>query len=269
MFAVFIRFLKDKRNNLIAYLIGSMVFVEMYLSLFPSLKQQAEMLSKLLESYPKGLMSAVGFEGTTAFFSTVENFMSTEFFTLFWPILSVTMLVSYANSMIVAEIEKGTIETVLAQPISRIKLFFTRYLAAAFYFAVFSGVSIFSIVLFAKLHGFEYQLRNYFTVWGVGFLFGMAIFSVACFFSSIFSERGRATFATAGIVIAMYAINIISGLKESLKDLQYFSFFHYMNASQLLGKNHVVDWTFWVFGGSIVVFTLAAAFWFNKRDVAV
>jgi ABC-type transport system involved in multi-copper enzyme maturation permease subunit len=269
MFAVFRRILKDKRNNLIAYLIGSTVFIEMYLSLFPTLKQQADMLNKLLESYPKGLMSAVGFEGTAAFFSNVENYMSTEFFTLFWPILTITMMISFANSMVVAEIERGTIETVLAQPISRLKLFFTRYLAGAFYFAIFSGVSIFSIVLSAKLHGFDYQLRNYFTIWGVGFLFGMAIFSVASFFSSVFSERGRATFATTAIIIAMYALNIISGLKDSLKDLRYFSFFHYMNAPMLLGKNQIPDWSLLVFGGAIVVFTAAAAFWFNRRDVAV
>jgi ABC-type transport system involved in multi-copper enzyme maturation permease subunit len=184
MVAVFRRILKDKRNSLIAYLFGSVVFVEMYLSLFPTLKQQADMLNKLLESYPKGLMSAFGFEGTAAFFSTVENFMSTEFFTLFWPILTITLMVSFANSMIVAEIEKGTIETVLAQPFSRLKIFFSRYLGGAFYFAIFSGVSIFSIVLFSALHGFDYQLQNYFTIWGVGFLFGMAIFSIACFFSS-------------------------------------------------------------------------------------
>jgi ABC-2 type transport system permease protein len=97
----------------------------------------------------------------------------------------------------------------------------------------------------------------------------MAIFSIACFFSSVFSEKGKATFATSGIIIVMYALNIISGLKDSLKDVRYLSFFHYFNAAQLLGKNHVVDWTFWVFGGAIVVFTAAAAFWFNRRDVAV
>lgn len=267
MLAIFLKTLKDKKNSLLAYILGSAVFVEMYLALFPALKDQAEMLNKLIESYPKGFMSAFGFEGTAAFFSTVENYMSTEFFSFFWPILTVIMMIAFANSIIVAEIERGTIELLLAQPISRLKLFFSRYLAGATYFAIFSGASIFSILLFAVLHRFEYQVANYFTIWGVAFAFGMAVFSIASFFSAIFSERGKAIFATTGILISMYALNIISGLKDNLKNLQYFSFFHYLNAPQALGKNHVVDWTFWVFGGVIVVFTLAAALWFNRRDI--
>jgi ABC-2 type transport system permease protein len=269
MFAIFSRIFKDKRNSLIAYLIGAGVFVLMYLSLFPALREQAEMLNKLLESYPKGLMSAFGFEGTNAFFATVENYMGTEFFSFFWPILTVIMTISFANSMIVTEVEKGTIEIALAQPVSRLKLFFSRYLAGGLYFGIFSGVSIFFIPLFSALWRFDFKLENYFTMWLVAFFFGLSVFSMASFFSAIFSERGRAIFATTGIIITMYALNIISGLKDSLKNLKYFSFFHYLNAPQVLGKNQIVDYTFLVFGGVIIVFTLAAALWFNKRDIAV
>jgi hypothetical protein len=48
MIAVFLRILKDKRNSLIGYLVGSAAFVAMYLSLFPALRDQADMLNKLL-----------------------------------------------------------------------------------------------------------------------------------------------------------------------------------------------------------------------------
>jgi ABC-2 type transport system permease protein len=213
-------------------------------------------------------MSAFGFDGAS-FFSTVENYMSTEFFSFFWPILTVIMLIGFANSMIVGEIEKGTIEVVLAQPISRLRLFFSRYAAGTLFFGVFSGASIFFIPLFSAIAGFDYQIKNYFSMWGVAFLFGMAIFSIACLFSAIFSEKGRAISVTAGILLTMYALNIISGLKESLADLKYFSFFHYLNAPQVMGKNQIVDYTFLVFGGVILIFTAAAAFWFNRRDIAV
>ena len=160
MFTVFKTILKDKKMTLLAYIIGSAVFVEMYLALFPALKSQAEMLNKLIASYPQGFMSAFGFEGTAAFFSTVENYMSTEFFSFFWPILAIIMLVSFAFSMIVGEIEKGTIELVLAQPISRIRIFFSRYTAGLLYFAIFSGTSIFSIILFKVTKPDELSLRT-------------------------------------------------------------------------------------------------------------
>lgn len=268
MIQVFTRILKDKKNSLVAYVIAAAAFVEMYLALFPALKSQADQLNKLLEAYPKSFMSAFGFEsGTAAFFSRVENYMSTEFFSFLWPILTVIMLISFANAMISNEVEKGTIELTLAQPISRIKLFFSRYFAGLVYFFIFSGASVFSIVLFSSLHGFEYKIQNFFTIWFVGYLFGIAVFSVAVFFSALLSDKGKAIFSTSGILLLMYVLNIISGLKENLKNLQYFSFFHYFNAPTLLGKNVIVQWTLPVFVGVIVIFTGAALIWFNRRDI--
>lgn len=268
MTGVFLRILKDKRNAFIAYCLGAIATVEMYIALFPAIRDQAEQLNKLLEAYPKGFMEAFGFTSTEALFSKLESYMSTEYFSFFWPIMVITMMIAFANLMVVTEVEKGTIELSLAQPISRIKLFFTRYLAGAVYFLAFDIVSIFVMIPLAKMHGISYQTENYFTILGVSFLFGLVVFSIAIFFSAIFNERGRAIAFTTAILLAMYVINIVSTLKDSLKDLRYTSIFYYFSPSTVFGQNKIIEWSVPVFLGVIVVFTLAAAFWFNRRDIA-
>lgn len=269
MFAVFLRILRDKRNALIAYVIGAAATVEMYVALFPALKEQAEQLNKLLEAYPKGLMEAFGFESTEALFSKLEPYMSTEYMSLFWPILVITLVVGFANLMCATEIERGTIEIVLAQPISRIKIFLSRYFAGICYLALFVAVSIFAIIPFAAMHNISYQIDNYYTTFGMGFLFGAAVFSIAVFFSAIFSERGKAMFATTAVLLLMYVGNIVAKLKDNLENLQYLSFFHYFDPGKVFGKNEIVQYSVPVFLGVIVVLTLAAVFWFNRRDIAV
>jgi ABC-2 type transport system permease protein len=269
MLTVFKRIFKDRGRGLVIYSVAAVLFAEMYIALFPALKEQADMLNTLLEAYPKSLMSAFGFDGTAAFFSRLENFMSTEYFSFLWPILAIIMLVGFANAMVAGEVEKGTIEVTLAQPISRLQVFMARYTAGLVYFGVFSIVSIFSIPVLAILNNIDYAFPNYFTTLWVGFLFGAAIFSIACFFSAIFSEKGKAAFATTGVVLLMYVANVVSTLKESWQNIRYFSFFYYFNAATVLGKNEIVQYTVPVLLTTAILFAVAAAIWFNRRDLAV
>lgn len=269
MFEIFIRILKDKKTSLIAYTVGAVATIEMYIALFPAIQKQAEQLNQLLTAYPKGFMEAFGFNGTEALFSKVESYMSTEYFSFFWPIMVVTMMIGFANLMIVSEVEKGTMELSLAQPVSRLKLFFTRYLAGVTYFLIFDLISIFAIIPIAKLNNVPYQLQNYVTVFGISLLFGLAIFSMAAFFSAVFSEKGRAMALSAAVLLSMYVVNIVASLKHSLQNLRYGSIFYYFNPTKVFGNNEVMQYSVPVFLGIIIVFTLAAVWWFNKRDIAV
>lgn len=267
MFGVLKRFLKDKKFSIVAFTLGAVATVEMYLALFPTLKEQSDQLNKLLEAYPKGLMEAFGFENTANFFSKIETYMSSEYFSFFWPILAIILVIGFANHLFAGEVENGSIELALAQPFSRIKLFLSRYLAGTLGFLIFSLISVYAIVFFAIAHGFDYQLVNYFSIWGMGFLFGMAVFGLACLFSVIFAEKGKATFATAGLLLAMYVINIVSSFKESLDKLKYGSFFHYFNPPLILGKNELVDWSLIVFSSVIILSLIGTILILSKRDI--
>lgn len=267
--SIFFRILKDKRTSLIAYTLGAFATVEMYIALFPAIRDQAAQLNEMMAAFPKGFMEAFGFNGSEALFSRVETYMSTEYFSFFWPIMVVTMVIAFANLMIVTEVEKGTIELSLAQPISRLRLFASRYLAGVVYFLLFDVLSVFVMIPIAKLNHVSYQINNYYTVFGISMLFGLAIFSMATFFSAVFSEKGKAMAFSAAVLLSMYVINVVSSLKDSLENIKYVSLFYYFNPGQVFGNNVVIAYSVPVFLGVIVVFTAAAAWWFNRRDIAV
>ncbi len=120
----------------------------------------------------------------------------------------------------------------------------------------------------AAIHDIDYELVNFSNFFVFALLFGLATYSIAMFFSSIFSQKGRVYFVTAGIIILMYVANIVSALKDNLEDIKYVSYFHYFDSSQLLVHNKIDDLAYWIFIGSIVVFTAAGALIFNRRDIA-
>lgn len=101
------------------------------------------------------------------------------------------------------------------------------------------------------------------------FLFAWAVYSLATLSSVLFSEKGKANMASGGIIILMYVAFIVSSLLDSLKNLQYFSFFNYFSGSELLAKNTYPEYSVLVLGGFAIVVSIVALFWFNRRDLSV
>lgn len=267
MFTIFWRTIKDRKLSILIYCLTSVLFIWMYIALFPSISKSFAQLESYLASFPKGFLDAFGLDAKT--FVTFEGYIGSEQFTFVWPIMVIAMMISFAGGAIAGEIEKGTVEILLSQPMSRLKIFFSKYLAGIFALLVFVFISIASIFLMAGAYDISIKSENFIKLGLLGTMLGLAIFSISILFSVIFSEKGRANFIPAGILILMYVLNIVAGLKENLKDLKYFSFFYYYNPGKLLVYGEVPSLAWWVFGGTFVVATLLAAIWVSKRDFTV
>lgn len=269
MLSVIWRTIKNRKISLIAYSLGTLAFLEMYVAMFPLFADKQKEFSRLLDLYPEQLFQALGMDKASFNLAKIESFVATEYFSLIWPIMTIILVIAFGGAQIAGEIEKGTIEIILAQPISRLKIYFSKYLAGLANLFVFVVVSIFAIVPISMLHNVDYRIENWTTMAILGFLFGLAVFSFSMLTSSIFSEKGKSNFAVGGIIISMYVINIISTFKESLKDLRYLSFFHYYDFSAAMNKNTIDNTAIWVFLGVSVVTTILGSIWFIRRDVAV
>jgi len=267
MFTIFWRTIKDRKISLIIYCLAAVLFLWMYVAMFPSIQGQSEAFTKAYESFPEAFYEAFGIEELNI--STIENFLAIEHFSMIWPIMAIIMLMAIGGTGIAGEIERGTAEILLSRPVSRLKLFFARYSVGLFSLLVFTIVSIFAIVPLAELHNVDYILENFVSVAIISFLFGWAVLSVAMLFSVFFSERSRVYMVSGGILLVMYVLSIVAALRENLNNLRYLSFFHYYNYNDALIRHTIDSTDVFVFIGVIVVCTVIAAIWFKKRDIAV
>ena len=269
MSAIFLRTIKDRLVSTLVYIIGEIGFIWMYVAIFPSMEGQADELSQAFAAYPESLMKAFGISDMAAMFRKIENFLATENYSFLWPILAVALVVSIGGYSIAGEIERKTIETLLAQPISRIKIFISKYFSGLLIFTVFTAMTVFSIIPLAKIHGVDYFLEAHTKMFVLGLLFGGAIYSMTTLFSALFSERAKTYFFSVGIIIVMYALNIVASLKDNLSDLKYFSFFHYFDTNKALVDNQIDPLAYYIFGGVMIGSTLLAALIFNRRNITV
>ena len=269
MFAIANRMIRDKIKSFAIYSVSAIGFLEMYIVLFPMIKKQSGQFDQLMKAFPPEFFKAMNMDAASFSFSSLQSYLSTEYMSFLWPILAIIFALAIANYIVVNEVDKGTSETLFSLPIKRTKLFLSRYFAGLLLIAVFTALSILTIMPLAMLHRIDFVAANYFTTLGGALLFIWAIYSLAVLFSSIFSDKGRATMASGGVLIVMYFLNIISSLKDSLVNLKYASFFNYFNASSLMAKNTFPEYSVIVLAGFAIIASITALAWFNRRDLSV
>ena len=265
MFAIIWRALKDRKVSLIIYMTAAVLFMWMYVAMFPAMREQSEVFSKAFESFPDALFKAFGIDDLNM--STIESFLALEHFSIVWPLMAIFLLVAIAGRGLAGQIEDGTIEVTLQCPVSRLQLFFAKYLVGLISLLVFTIFSIFSIIPLAALHKIDYAISNFMSVAVLSFLFGWAVLSVAMLFSSIFSEKGRVYMAIGGILLVMYVLNIAASINDSLDGLKYASFFNYYDYNGALIKNSLNGTAVGVFIITAVICTAASSLIYQKRDI--
>jgi ABC-2 type transport system permease protein len=265
MLTLILQTLKDKRKSLIIYSISNILLLWMFVAFFKSLQGQFEGINDLLKSYPETFLKAFNIENFN--FSTIESFISAEQFSITWPIMVVLSYISFGASIIANEVEQGTMDILLSLPISRIKLFISRYIAGIVSLLLFTSISVFPIIPFARLYGIPYQTSHFITLFFICLLFGWTVLSISIFFSSLFSEKGKVFSIAGGILIVMYILNVFAGLKENMKNLHYFSFFYYFNQNEILAYNKFNYASLAVFATISIICTIAGLLIFNKRDI--
>lgn len=264
---LFLRTFRNHRISLLVFSLSGIALLWMYAALFPSLKDQMANYDQIVKAFPETLLKAFGIEQLV--FTSYEGFISVENMSFVWPLLAIFMASSFAGRAIAGEIERRTMGLVLAQPISRLKVYGTKYLVGLISMAGFTLTTVLAAIPIAQMYDISVQADRFWLLSGICLLFSLAVLSLAMMFSSFFSERSKVYFATSGLLIAMYVIKIVASLRTNLNWLQNYSFFYYFDPSRALLKGQVSGRALAVFGVTTVVAAVIGAIWFSRRDIPV
>ncbi len=266
MIAIIKKEFRDKRTSLLVYCLVVVGLVWLYIGLYPSIQAQSAALSKVFESLGPSI-KAFGIKDIG--FDTLEKFLSIELFGITWPILTITFVAARTGQSLAGEIEKNTMGTLLALPISRANLFLSKYLGGLVALVIFVGITAFAALPIAWAYGIGFQAINFVNLAILCLLFSWALYSLGMLLSALLNEKGHVYLAMGGVMMTMYIANVVAGISDRLSWLQYGSLFHYFNASDVLIFNHTSLVSYAVFGGLILSATLAGMVWFGRKDIMV
>ena len=260
--------IKERKWSVIIYGVMSVLFLWLYVALFPSLQAQTQALIAVFKSMPAGLLKALGSSPDQISNFTLEALLGSKQFSMVFQIFAAILAFGIAASDLSGEVENGTIEFLLSQPVSRLKIYFARFISGLILIIIFVAASTLSVMPMAAAYHVAYVPHIYYQLFFDGLLFTMALYAFAYFLSAMFSSKGKVIGISSGILVIMYVAFLVSALKDNLDKIKYVSFFHYF-PNEILNGGGIDKLGIWIFAITIVVFTGLGAVIFKKRDISI
>lgn len=265
MMTIFWRVIKDRWRMLAAMtIIGSLVQF-MYTSLFPTYSKSFGQSEELFKQMPEALKKAFNMDQFS--FNSLDKFLTIEMYSFFWIILMIQFTLSLAGTSFSGDVERETVALTAAQPVSRSRVFWGRFLANAKLFSFFNIVVNAVVLPLAAVFSLHIAVSHLVAITVMCELFGLAVLSIATVVSTFSADKSKVYMIVGGGLLITYVLNIISGISEKFANIKYISPFHYFNPNTSLVKGQYDLTAVLVFSGAIVL-GIAFSWWrWRERDV--
>ncbi len=263
MFTIFKQSLRRWKWQIIGWG-SSLLIVAVYLMWLykPMLEQQAQ-LKNLFDAYGKEMLSFFG--GAVDIFSA-GGYLNFGFFS-YIPVAIGILALLLGSGLVVADEEKGTLDLILAHPITRTALFWGRWLALS---AALTATLLLTWLGFAVglpwtgLDTTAWQmLLPHISLLSILILFG----TLALFLSLVLPSRTMAASVTGALLVASYLVTSLASVNDKLEQINKFSPMQYYQGG---GAVNGLNWSYFVGTlGVALVFAVLAWLLFLRRDIRV
>ena len=184
-------------------------------------------------------------------------------------ILNAVFAVGFAAAAVAGERQRGTLEVLLARPLSRRTTYLTLLAVTLAFVAVGVLATVVGAIVGSVLAGVLDQLAvdRLPALWLNGFLLFAAIAAIGLAASVSFDRLTPALGITTGIVVVMYVFEVLGQFWPDAKGLQPYSLFHYFQPKELL-EGTVPAINFLLPAGVALVAIGWALVEFPRRDLA-
>ncbi len=259
--SIFTKTLYQQRWSIVFWGLGVIGMCLLMMAFYHSFSggQFDEALKNLPESM-KGLV------GDVDLIKTVPGYVSQEVFGLRVPLLVLVMGIMLFTGLLAGEEGDGTLQTVLSQPVSRLKVFVEKLLAGIVVSLIICMTAVVGVwvglLLINETMSITRLIEAVLGVWLLVFLFGSLGFAIG----AITGRRGFAGSIAGLVAFSTYLLTSFAASVSGIKTVERLSPFHYYNnpgiASYGLKATNV-----YVMLSVSAIFLLVAAVIFLKRDI--
>lgn len=258
----FTQTLRRLRGQILGWGIGLASYGLLMGAMFSSINQ-IEGLDELLANYPQEFLA---FMGDVSTFSTPSGYFGTYFSNLV-PLFLVIFAVSTAAGLLAGDEERGTLDLVMAYPLSRWALFAGRALGYIVALGLVLLISYLGWLVVLPWSGMDVSalqlLRPFVPLFGLMLLFG----GLALLLSLLLPSARMASTVAGGLLVANFLLAGLARINDSLQPIMNLTpFAFYQQGDAMDGLN----WG-WALGLMAVglLFIVIAGFVFNRRDIRV
>jgi ABC-2 type transport system permease protein len=177
--------------------------------------------------------------------------------------------IAYPVTAVAGERQRGTLENVLARPVSRRSFYLTLLVTATLFIALCVAAALVGALISSALVDrlAELQAHNLPLLWFNGTLLYLAFASIGLAASVSFDRAGPAAAITLAIVLVAYFLQVLGSLWPDAEWLQPYSLFYYLKPEEVLTNGlPLVDVA--LLATVVVLGVVYALFVFPRRDLA-
>ncbi|MBI5957979.1 MAG: ABC transporter permease subunit [Chloroflexi bacterium] len=270
MKAVFNKAFHDSGRFVFWMSVASVLYVLLIMAFYPSMIEQSEEMDKLMESYPKEMMSMFyGGDVEEMSISDPGNYVQSQFITWLELMLGGIVIVQAFNALTNAE-RDGTLDVMLSLPVSRRAYLLGRILNTV------AGVLILLAACWGSLWlstliwpEFDVSIGRLALGTFGGFFPTMVVAGFAYLLAAIIPSSKHFSGPLCYLFLfGSYLLYMLAAMINSLKGFKPIFVFHYYNGGQIIREGiNVGDWLL-LSGVAVIYFALA--WWLvEKKELGV
>ena len=257
--------LRDASRGFLWWSLGLIGFVALIVSVYPTVHSNPG-LKKLAEDYPEALQAFIAFGGPVDY-SSAAGYLGIELFSLMVPLLLLVAAIGNGAGAIAGEEERGTLELLLANPVSRRRVVLEKAAALVLELAALGLVLLLALWIGALVVGMDISVGHLAAATLGAVLLAIAYGEIAVLVGAATGRRSLAIGVTAAAGVAAYLVNGLAPLVDALEAPQKLSpFYHYAVGDPL--RHGLSGWHTLVLAGIALAAIALAPAAFSRRDVA-
>jgi ABC-2 type transport system permease protein len=230
------RWIRDRRRGLGGWCLGITGLVVFTVAFFPTVKGN-ETFDELTDQLPNSLRSLLGL-AQDAPITAPPGYLHARLFSTLIPLLLVVYAIGLGARAIAGTEEDGTLELLLAHPVTRTRVTVERYLANTVLLAALTVVFATGLTLSALPAGALDGVSLTGLAGAASGAFALALLhgSIAYTVGAATGRRAPAIAAATGVAVAGYLVEGLLALTDTIRPLRYASPWHWY-----LGRNMLTD----------------------------
>lgn len=258
-----VKVLHDQWRAILVWTVLAGLLAAFYLSLYPSIGAVEEM-QQLLDSMPEALRSMFAAEG--ADIGTPAGYLNIELFAFMIPLLVVGVTLTTGSGATAGEEERGTLELLIANPVSRWRVIVEKFLALGLLAIVLCAGIWLALAVTAIVADIDLALERVAAALASAALFGIAIGSLAMAVGALTGSRWLSIGLALGVAVAGFFVNSLAPLVSGLEPWRAASpFYHYIGYDPLANGLDAIHAS--ALAASALVFLAIAILAFERRDL--
>jgi ABC-2 type transport system permease protein len=230
------RLVRDRRWSTLWWALGFVGLIVFTVALYPSIRDQPS-FDELLADLPEAFRSVIGYDAAVPLRSPA-GYLQARLFSTLAPLLAVVFGIGAGARAIGGTEEAGTLELLLANPVTRSRVLLERYLAT---FGLLAGlVAVFGLALLVLGPPFEaldgIPTANVIGACGAVFSLGLLHGSLAFTVGAVAGRRGVAVALATAAAVAGYLVETVLAAAGDLGTVRQLSPWHWYLDRNLLAE---------------------------------